>query len=673
MIIFNEDAAQDYYTQVKTKFAGGSVTTERTGATISTSEDQWFGLKANFTSYGYTLSVAVGTTGAWVVQAEGAWANTGTMGNLNILRLGSPNTSADSKIYFDDVLVYELETNTGKEITGITSINCSKSIYGSGGLLAVVHDEALANFATYKAYQWGQFEVWTNNLEKKIWEGYITDVTMRPRNHITLQGMETIRALENTFCEYSTLLAEGEVTTVGADYIDDINASFTADLVGKLCTFTDTVGPTIELDYPNSSSACKQADRATAITLTWEQGSYASLASTTGGGFGLTEWNTRADTNSDNYCMILEFTVANAASCEDFEFNVICDFAIWDEYTTKPSLYLYEKDGDVWEDMGDFEGNLIPFKFKHSDDCADADQTHYFDGTTIKIAIHAGVYASDHSTDEEINCCFAECKNTYSSVFAAKETVYTIDALDSNTLTFTGQTPDTDGVAAADRYKVGDLLHTNMGNIWSESNITVLSLDYETSTIPEASDTTTNYILDVLNNYARKEGRYYWQSIGYVVKSLSTIPTSGLTVYDKDILTLPNGDWDDGFYKFNCRKLFKGVKVSGDGVFAEGSQALSYPSPLGLLYTDSQIGTQRTAEKAVANLLTKHSTSDILIQIKINIDDGTNKYGGLDVGVSIDLTFTDGNWTDITAGFIQEIHYSQTRGSDLFAKLVVEG
>ena len=636
-------------------------------------QDKWIGLKLQVTTTGYIIYSDYGDTGTWTVEAQGSWTNTATMEDLTKIRVGADgNAAAGEEVLIEDIAVYNLITTAADEITSVTKLSCTKSL-GGGVVNVTLRDFELANYSTIKDHIWISAEVLTNDLSRTLWEGFLTRPVFR-MNHVNINGISGLKALDKIPANYSAVLAAGEVTAVGADYIDDSTAAFTDDSLTKLCTFTDAAGPDDETVYPNASSDIYESDRTTGWDPTstsggTETGGYGSLATSED------YWQIEGD--KDDFCCILEFTVPNAASCAVWELSIFASFAPVVNYTTMPSIYLWNQNATAWQEWlhdGDtkisWAGDRGPATYTFTNaDMTDTDEDHYFNGTTFKVAFHAGIYVWGAYTKELLTLFTASLKNTYSTAFTAQETIYTVDGRTATRLTFTGQTPQADGIGPADRYKVGDYLHNNMNEIWDAASLVWIGLDYDDSTSVDATDYQSAYVGDVLRRYARLDDREVWQAIGWNIMIKSSYEDTGIDLTEDHIVTNPL--FEGWTYDRDGSNIIKDVKVFGGGISYADNQIPDYASPGGLIHTDNRIATQKSALDMATSLLAEHNSSKDFLRLTIDCDSGITNIANLDVGKTIDVNLYSGTIT-ISAGLIREVAYNQHRGGPLYASLVIE-
>lgn len=567
-------------------------------------------------------------------------------------------------IFLDTIVVKdETTTNSPAEIATLTYCTTHNERDLGGTFTARARDLTLTNYSTLKEYLWQAVEIWNNALTEVLWEGWITNINFA-YNHVTFTGSNILKIVNDINADHNGILAEGEVTTSGADSIDDVNATFTSALVGKTCTFTDTAGPTYELDYPNSNSEFREDDWAATLSLDTEVGDHTRVDSRE------EEWpNYWYGKASESYGGVyLEFDVANGSSSTGFEIQLDIQMEDIDKYDGGyPEIDIYDDEGSTWEKVID----PISDYDEYTIDWADLNRavaTYYFDETNkLKLFIDWG---SILASAESCGLYFAQVKNYYSTPFSAGEIVYVIDSQDSNTLTFTGQTPNADGVAVGDRYVVGDYLHSILDTVWSKVGLDYISLDYDDSTNSEAVDYTTTSIGEVLRKFAQMDGRHLWHAKGWVIKSSSTLIDTGIDLTEADFEVDQHlEDWTYNLDGFNIKK---NIKVIGAGCVGEDTQSPAYPSPLGLVHTDTRISSQEAANTLSAQLKIDHTSEKKTLQEVVVNADSLSGSSQIDVMKTIDVALYSSTIT-VTAGEIVSVSYSQTRGGNLFCGMMIEG
>lgn len=621
------------------------------------SADQQIGIKLTFTADAYQLYIDLGDNGNWTLLNQGAWANSGTMGNLDNFML-----IASTYWYIDDVSV--AVPFAAAKIADLVSGSTHNERDMGGSAYAVTHDVALANIATLSTHLWKAVEIWNNDLDEILWEGWIIKIIVA-YNHVTFIMDNGLKVLNNVLADYNGILATGEVTTVGASSIDDINAAFTAGLVGKFCTFTDSAGPTVETDYPTANSNHLQSDKSTALTLNNEWNDHTDLATlgcvSVHYGCG---WGGYAAHASGG--LMLEFDATNAASTTAWEIRLTLVTGINSfVYDTKPKLFIWKQDTTEWitvETDWAIHGFLgVTYTFKNTD-LDDTDPGDYFNGDLLKIFIDWG---DTGTTDEMLLVFYAKLVNTYTTVFPTA-TVYTIDARDTDTLTFTGQSCT--GISEGDRYKVGDYLHNTLNSIWDETYIGV-GLNYDVSTEIEAVDYTSETIGNILRNFALRDGRRVWCSKGWVIESLASLVDTTIDLTEAHVET--DEKLEDWTYTLDGMNIYHKIKVYGSGIIAEDIQTTTYPSPLGIVITDNRLTSQQTADSVVTQTLIDHANEKKHLEFIINTANVTDSHL-LAVMKTIDINLYSGK-VSITAGEIVSLSYFQTGGGPLYAKILVDG
>jgi len=632
--------------------------------------DRVTGIRLQVTPEGYIIWMDDADTGNWVLLAQDTWSNTNTMGNLDIFRWYA-EYGTGRETAFDDITVYRLQTIAAAEIICAEIPTCSKRINGGGALVTLVDDFEYASYNTNKEFIWVPVEVWTDNLGRILWEGYIVDV-ITDFKQVILIGIEGIGTLFEIEAAYNGILAEGEVTAVGANYIDDSKAAFTDDLLTKFAVFTDVAGPSTETIYPGAGSLWQKVADGNTVTPSAEF--YTRIEA--GDDDEVTYWYAR-HTPEQIYCY-LEFTVPNEDNSTALDFYLSLSFSASINYTqhgngVDPQLWIYDDNGTAWEKIQDIEwdpetGTRVTLNLTQAN--LDGAISNYFDGShVLKMRIHSGTPTDFGGTPYDYSILVKEVyvKNTYSTLFAAQGEKYEIDVTTGTRLTFTGQTPQSDGVGQADRYKVGDYLHNILTEIW---NITDLTLDVDTTTIVDAADFTSAYIGDVLNNYVKYMDRYYWHKYGWTVQCKSSYIDSGINLTENDIdnYHLP-GAWS---FSRSGRNMINKIRILGSGVAVVETTSPSYQTPLNRVVTDNRISTDAMATSAASSILARDDAPAEHLNCKLDCGVNAENYTTLDIGTTLDVNLGSGSGPQITAGLLIELDYIQPAGTHLMAEIVVK-
>lgn len=650
---------------------------------IDYEDSSWIGLRVDYNWTTFTArfyydrgesGFGPDGTGEWIYAGFGTF-NSSSHSILQYLVIQSTRTVAHNynEIYIDDIAIFSDEPIASDELSKMISGQCSVAEDFQGSTQLTIADHNMANFSTLKDFVRFHGEIWNDALTRKLGE-YTFARNSFSRHEVNFLGIERGRILQKTPAEYNAILGDGEVTSVSDDAITDDNAEFTADLIGKFVTFTDTEGPVYEIDYPNSNSDLTESDRATSLSVGTEYGSYAELDGSGG-------WLAIEDHN--DMCFRLEFTVLNAAISTGFKITVSANFQPSGYMTTDPDLYIYNTFTSEWVKVADFPINISATKMRYSfsvTDLVDKTPSHYFTGTTLKIALHAGVYEGELHTSEAMSCNLAECENTYSTLFSANNIIYTIDDVPSSTtLTFTGQTPNVDGVAKNDRYKVGDTLKNIILAIWNAAFIDWLDLNMDATSKVDATDWQSSMVLPVLSIYKERLGARLWQSIGYKINISDTFDSTGLTLTEEDEVTDFKGkgfEWlPDG------TNIIQSARVFGAGVFDKDEQVPEYPSRQGIIITDNRVSTQEAALDLVDKSLIKDIGPRETLKMTIDLDmvglrswDSNLTYETVVLFRTINVSLSIGGVEKIAipTGKIIAMNYFQANDGHLRTTLLIE-
>lgn len=610
----------------------------------------WYGIRftAEITNRTFSVYQDKGNTGTWELldTHELSTAFTSPWKTMRFQTFASAGKETDwayETLFVDDYTFIPGPT-TGNEITPAPiSASCSKKMQGRGRFGAVHRDFELANYATTKDYVWIPIEVWKNDLSVKLGE-YFNPRPRYRRNSYILGGPEAFGVLSQVNCDYNGILAAGEATAIGADTMTDDEAAFTAALIDKICMFTDKLSPSIDIDYPSQDA---DTDHFLVIDDSildpWQE---------TGDNTDLDHsddiWYVRSEVD-DDYYLILKFAVTNGASATAFDFTLNSFNERW---TTAAEIHIYDFTNTVWRKVSDLECNAIWATYNMSDaDIPAGVISDYYSGDSppeFHVKIIAGIVAGSVTTTTRTS--FAQLKTTYSTVFAAEQNNYVIDARTATELTFTGQTPQDDGLEANDRYVVGDFLHNIINHISARVAETNLTLEYDTSTNADAADYRTSTVANILNSFAKMDGRRSWQAIGWTAQSLSSYTSTGLTLTDADLIV--NNDMEDWDIIRDGTEMRRHQLVVGNGTFAEGTQTPAYPCPQSFLLSSNLLSSQLAANTRMVSLLADNQSPKDILVCTVDYDNNDDvDFSVLDVGKTINVNLFSGTFT-ITNGLI---------------------
>ena len=585
---------------------------------------------------------------------------------------------------------------SGTEITGVKFNSVRKVMTTGGALNCQIRDTTLNNVRTNFSNNMEKVEVRKDDGTTVIWEGIIDRVSQQsqPTWAFQISGKEGLYFLDKVPCNYSSIWKTGVVTAVADAYIYDSDnpVGFYADLVNKLCYFSnDGDGETSEIIFPDAASDFVHNggdDPADTETKT-DAGDETDLAYA-----GWSKYWEISDTSNrgkDFYGIGLDFDVPNSATCLRLVITFKCEFEPKGMYTSEaksPVVEIWDQTNTSWEDDDTLNSGLITFngnstgRTKHYSTTT-YDQTagiffgtieitantdRYFNGDVLKMRVMCGDADGTGHTKEKVRIHSASLSNIYAGNFdIAEKTTYTVDVVDSTTkITFTGQTPDSDGVDIGSSYTIGDYFHTTMFNIWVNSQMVWLDLDFDTASIGEGADYRGMFVGHVLQDFTERLNWNVWQGVGWVIKCYGTYTDTTLNLTEDNFL-----DWNSTIHNQNS---FGSVNYFGAGTYRGISWAGgTYYTPEGKFYVDT-----RWSEAAMAGVSTtayegrwgpiegKHQ----LFTCRIDLEDGTD-YSALDIGKTVDIVLLTNKIT-ITAGLIIELSYEQNADEHLICTMVIE-
>ena len=575
----------------------------------------------------------------------------------------------------------------GTEITDIHFDNVRKVMTTGGALGCSIRDTTLSNVVANFSNTMERVEVRKNDGSTVIWEGAIDRCTQysQPTWKFQMIGREILAFMDRIPCNYSSIKRRGVVTATAGDFIIDDNAAFSDLLLTKLCYFSNTsAGESSELIWPHANStwynnvgagADDPADTETKTTA----GDETDLAQ--GGDSRYWEIHDTSAKGKDWYGICIDFEAPNSATSQRVVINIDCKFSYKATYLNEantPLIEIYDVTGTQWEDddtlnAGNITGigrtghfseswdqNTYGYKGKIEiiDNC-----DRYFDGSDfLKIRILCGETTAGEGFDR-VRVNSAILTNVYDGDFtSAGETTYTIDGRTATTLTFTGQTPNTDGVNVGSSYTIGDYLHTNMQNIWAYGQITWVDLDFDTATIGEANEYRGMSVGHVLTDFAERLDWQVWQAVGWVIKCYGT--------YTDTALSLTEDNFTEWSMAMTTDETFGQVILWGSGSYGTVSWTSgTYYTPEGKFYIDTRWAEEAMGMIAGDNYGTRFSTAKRIFSGTMDLDDGTD-YSALDIGKTVDILIQTDKLV-ISDGLITELSYEQNAGEHLMCNIVV--
>jgi hypothetical protein len=588
--------------------------------------------------------------------------------------------------YLDD----SVTPAVGIEIQKVEFMGVDKLIDTGGVAMFRRHDFLNSNLVGNLAPLWQRCEIRKNDGTSVIWEGWIVDIVV-DRGWVTYSCLGCLRVLDQVAARYKSSLVEGTVTGIAGAVMTDSTAAFTAALVGKSCKFTDTVAPQRETVDPGATTAFTGgADT--------EVGTHADLARGTTGKMYVSD--DTADL-ADTYGIIVDFTLPNFATSNRLEITLVLSLhqrlvpAILEP---DERLYYYENESEyplvsVWDDNGGAytvnsadmtgEGRINPWystTVTHKI-IITANVGNYLSGTgLLRIKVTDGdsqattwLHGTAPLTDPKYYLGIKEayCENTYSTDFLAKDTVYVVDAQTATTLTFTGQNPETAGVAVGDLYTVGDTLDSILTamNVSSGIQARGITMDVDATADCDASDYSFAYYGHVLRSFATQLARRVYQAVGWTIKCKTTYTASGMSLTEADIdVNLDESGWT---YHEKGTKMIKDCIVSGANIEARSTASSQYGTPQTKIINEPMVQDQATAQTIADAVMAKNAGPVKGFSCLLDLDAGITNSDDLDVGKTIDLNLFSGTVT-ITTGLISMIRYWQVRGGHLMAMITIE-
>jgi hypothetical protein len=554
------------------------------------------------------------------------------------------------------------------EISGVTFHAVHREIGGNSVLLCEVHDKENTGFSTLNEYLWSKVIVTNNANDKVLWEGFIDTIIASPGKTL-LGAIDAVKALDHIHCRHSSIISSGTVTALADAYIEDSAASFADGThLNEAVFFTDMSGLDEEVKYPNADSSIEGAPSNTI-------GLWSNMDDGGRDSYGFSD-----EDDDPNQHIIMNFLVPNHATSTRIDIIFTLRSAQGKYYPNeneRPRIFVYNDTGAAWAfDTADIEGDLSYIhEWSESNDvyvCQTSiidNISDYFDGAgNLKVKLTAG-HPQTSSPDlgySIITVRMAELTNTYSATFGSKSKVYTIDVVDSATkITFTGQTPDADGVDIGDTYRVGSVLDTIAGEIWRRAIFNSVDLDFDSTTIPDATDYYSSYVGPVLASFAHRLNRYLWHAIDWTVKCKSSY-----TACTDDASTIIDTDVIDWIWHRSGKTMRPTAVVYGANVRAKFfDYEIKYPCPYTEVRSDVNITTQASAYNYAVSIVGKHTAPEDRLTFLLNYDDGAD-YDDMDLGKTIGISIASGS-INPTTPLIHSMDWKQNYGEDLYVEVTV--
>jgi len=566
-----------------------------------------------------------------------------------------------------------LKDGSGEEWTGIVFSVVNNNIKIGGKVAFTYRDPLMTNIETVKKYINQRVEVRKNDGTTVLWEGVITTALYSSANKKWfVNGSTPGRMIDEIGCDYNGLLASGVVTAIDSDdtppTITDINQTFTG-LINSYVIFTDLETPTTEVIYPNSNSTFVDGGVAAETT----DGTYAALDDATTSMY----INDTNDRGLDYYGIEMEYTVTNEDESVGFVVNLYMEFEPRSDYSQDgsdcPLIEIYDFNAAGWKvaDVAGITGlgrntggwnewgakiNTKQIRFIR----VTSDMANYFDGShKCKVRVMCGETGDASDT---VRIYQSSLVNSFSAGFAGGS--YQIDAIDGSSLTFTGQTPHTDGIRAGDSFKVGDLLQVVAANIWREGHINWTALSMDTSSLIDATDLRGSYVGSVIKRYAEIEGWHCWDAIGWTYRVGVPAGSTSLSLTEANFIDFDFGA--DG--SRTTAKVLTGCQSRV--AVAMPSLIKSFISYNDRVMVDDFFPAQGPAIDASSTIVTATENINHPFEGIIDMDDGTD-YSALALGQLITITlYTDKHV--FTEQKIAGISYKQVGGGNLTCTIKVE-
>lgn len=564
-----------------------------------------------------------------------------------------------------------LKDADGSEITDLTFHTVRKLLGTGGTMFATKRNRSLANLNNQLRNYMERVEVRKNDGSTVIWEGVLSDVTAK-YNRILFFGEEILRTLDKIQCDYNGLIAQGVVTGVGANYIDDAKKTWAAAIIGKFAMFSnlssdrteEVIWPNSDTDFYHDGSADDPADT--------ETGTYADIA--IGGFDDFMEIYDDDNQGLDYYGIEVSWTVPNQATSRRITIELNMQFPMWLAYTTTPKIEIYDFNGSVWKVADDSDITGLGRLGSSEADAAfrsswyhvieiDSNIDHFFDGSNkCKIRIYCGQCSAIYRP-EKVKLYLAKLINDYSADFSAQNVAYEIDAVSGSRLTFTGQTPESDGIQVGDGYRVGESLDGILDEIWRNAMIHWVNIDFDATTQIECENYKNHPIGTLIRDYAERLDREVWQAIGWDIKCKSSYTSTGIN--------LDETSFQPGIsYQVDGSQQVAKVGVQSMNVY--------YTTPISTLkyFTMSSLGigwwrfgTVSIGYIASTPLKAHFKNPRYVFAGRLDLDDGTN-YSALDIGKTVNIDI-DTSTIVVTNGLVIDLSYVQNKGENLLADIMV--
>lgn len=565
----------------------------------------------------------------------------------------------------------------GDEWTGIKFSTVNNAIRTGGVVSFTYRDPIMANLDVIKVFMNQRVEVRKDDGTTVIWEGVINYAYYHSAmSNWVVSGVTPLRIVSETVCYHNGLLASGIVTAISDPDITDENQTFTTNLQNKYVSFTDITGPSEEIAFPNTDSTFIDNGNPTDTpSCTSYSGTHADLDTIPSTGMGFHDDTSKA---TDYYGLELVWTVPNAGSSTDVIIEITYEQSGRDYYAENgsdmPLVQIYDDTNATWRStdasaVGVTGIDRTPAGWEALGGKGNtwrlaviritSNFTLYFDGSDkIKIRILMG----NSTARDLIRAYHGKLTNKYSATFSDVVSYKIDNAPNASILTCTDDTPNADGVAVGDNFKVGDLLHNIVSEIWTKAVITWTDYSFEAVNLVDATDLRGSFVGTILQRYAEALNWQVWDKIGWEITIDDPAVSTSLSLTEANFEPFTFGA--DG--SSTTRKVISGCQNRFN--LEIPSTAKGFPSYGDGLRVDNFYASQSDAALAGATYYTRTSDIDTNFEGTIDLDDGTD-YSALELGKLLTVTLYSEAITTFTEQRISYVSYTQDGGGHLYCEV----
>jgi hypothetical protein len=571
------------------------------------------------------------------------------------------------------------------EWTGVQIQTCEHNS-GTGGTATFTYlDPLMTNIATPKKFLGQRIEIRKNDGTTVLWEGVITRARFAGDTWFC-EAQTPLRMLDSVVSNYNAELAAGVVQGVDADdtppSITDVTQQLsTTAFTGKYVLFTGDGSnePAKEEIWCNTDSTFVENG---ALTDTPSSTSYSGTHTDVVGGYsGMYIYDT-TDKAADYWGVHLSFTAPNHATSNYVEIFLFLEFEQRADYpgNTHPLVQVYDDTNTAWRTtdianeltgVGRVEGGTDWGGSANSQYqwriYIEADMSDYFDANG-KLLVQVLCGATGDARDS-VRVSNAILTNTYTTGEEFLNNAYPIDNITNpyalfSLITFSaGQTPQAHGVRAENTYKIGDLYHNVVPELWKHAGIWWCNHDVDTTTLVSAGDFRGTYVASILRKFARNQGWAVWDEIGWDVEMDLPAASTGLSLTEANFLTY---DYLASVDR-TAKRIITSAATKTNTTFA-GNQAFPRFSDRPML--DRDHAAESEAIQAAVNYIAQIEDFGQSFSGTIDLDDGTD-YSALAMEKLITITLYT-NKVVLTEKRVRHLSYDQTQGGHLFATIEVK-